>query len=120
MAVKPITIAASNTVLPNQNFVSWLGLANTDTGVPLDGSNFNDKTVQVTGTFGAGGAVALEGSNDGTNYSVLTDPQGNALTFTAAKIEMVAECPRYIRPNVTGGDGTTALNIYLNCVKGAR
>jgi len=72
-----------------------------------------DRSVQVTGTFGAGGNLRIEGSNDGTNYSALTDPQGNALDFTATKIEGVLELTRYIRPRATAGDGTTSLTVTM-------
>jgi hypothetical protein len=41
----------------------------------------------------------------------VTDPQGNALSFTTAKIECISELVRYIRPRVTGGDGTTSLTV---------
>ena len=63
--------------------------------------------------LGSGGTLKIEGSNDGANWSVLTDPQGNDLSFTASKIETVSEITRYIRPNVTAGDGTTALTVSL-------
>lgn len=74
----------------------------------------SDKTVQVTGTFGAGGSVQIEGSNDGgATWHVLNDPQGTALVFTAAKTEAILENTQLIRPNVTAGDGTTLLNVLL-------
>lgn len=72
-----------------------------------------DKCVQVVGTFGSGGTVKVEGTNDGTNWVVLTDPQGNALSFTAAGIEAITENPWKIRPHVTAGDGTTSLTVTI-------
>ena len=93
--------------------VTWAALPNGDTGTPFEDVTAADRTVQVTGTFGIGGSVNLEGSLDGTNYKVLTDPQGNALTFTAAGIEAVTEITKYIRPNVTAGDGSTSLTITV-------
>jgi len=68
-----------------------------------------DYSVQFEGTFGTGGSITFEGSNDGTNYRALTDPQGNAITKTAAAIEQIEEAVRWVRPAVTAGDGTTAL-----------
>lgn len=96
---------------------TWADLANGDTGIDFSNLLLSEKTVQVTGTFGTGGTVALEGSNDGTNYETLKDPQGNSLSFTAAGLEAVQENPRFIRPNVSAGDGTTALTVTL-AVKG--
>lgn len=98
----------------NQAWVCrWTPLLNTDTGNPFENPGSSDRSVQVTGTFGVGGSVQIEGSNDGTNWSILTDPQGNNLTFTSSKIEAVSELTRYIRPNVTAGDGSTSLTVSL-------
>ncbi len=85
----------------------------TDVGSALEMPGSADRTVQVVGTFGAGGSVRIEGSNDGTNYAVLTDPQGNALDITTAKIESIMELTRYIRPRITAGDGTTSLSVLI-------
>lgn len=92
--------------------VVWAGMAANDVGQPTSNCQYTDKSVQVSGTFG-GAALLLEGSNNGTDWAVLTDPQGNPLTFTAAKIEMVTEATLYVRPRVSGGDGTTALTVDL-------
>lgn len=93
--------------------ITWAGLANADSGSAGDLVGSPDKTVQVTGTFGAGGSVTLQGSNDGTNWETLSDPLGTALTFTAAGLKAVLENPLYIRPIVTAGDGTTDLAVTL-------
>ena len=91
----------------------WTALANGDTGQPVSALEYGDITVTFEGTFGAGGTIKLRGSNDGTNYYDLTDPQGNAISKTAAGIELVTETPYYIRPEVTAGDGTTALQCRI-------
>lgn len=93
--------------------VSWTGLLNGDDGAPIQLGAYSDRSVQFTGTFGVGGTIVLEGSNDGTNYVVLTDPQGNGISKTSASIEAVSEPSRYVRPRVTAGDGTTALQCHL-------
>lgn len=93
---------------------AWEGLANGDTGKPVGLATFPDRNVQVLGTFGAGGSVSIEGSNDGgTTWAVLKDAQGVALTFTAAGVGYVLANTELIRPNVTGGDVTTALDVIL-------
>lgn len=95
--------------------IQWtpMTFSGTDVGTAVEMPGSADRSVQVTGTFGTGGSVRIEGSNDGTNYAVLTDPQGNALDITAAKIETVMELTRYIRPRVTAGDGTTSLTVTM-------
>lgn len=95
-------------------FATWLNVLDDDTGEPLEAAYLADKSVQVEGTLGVGGSLSIEGSNDGTNYSVLTDPAGNALTTTAVNyLVQILENPRYIRPHITIGDGNTDLNVYL-------
>lgn len=118
MAVVAATVTPlGNDANQNQNgaalLASWAALANGDSGAPIDYLAFADRSVQIVGTFGVGGSVTIEGTNDGTNYVALTDPQGNAITKTAAAIEAVSEVPRSIRPRVTAGDGTTSLSVYL-------
>lgn len=86
--------------------VIWTGVTEADTGAAAQMPHFPDKSVQVAGTFG-GGTFRIEGSNDGSNYAVLHDPQGNALDITSAGIKMVAENCRYIRPRATAGSSAS-------------
>lgn len=94
---------------------SWtpITFSGTDVGAAIEMPGSADRTVQVTGTFGAGGSVRVEGSLDGVTYAILTDPQGNALDITTAKIETIMELVRYIRPRITAGDGTTSLTVQI-------
>ena len=104
------TVAKQPTIAWDKvDIVQWTGLLNGDDGGPAELPGYADRTVQVTGTFGAGGTIVIEGSVDGINYVTLTDPQGNALSKTAAFLEAISEAVRYIRPRVTAGDGTTSL-----------
>lgn len=94
--------------------ITWETLTTTnDQGTPLSIPKFIDKTVTVTGTFGAGGTVKFQGSNDGTNWYDLSDPQGNAISKTAAGIEAVQENPWKIRPFISAGDGTTDIDVIV-------
>lgn len=88
----------------------WATMANNDVGLPIPASAFADRTFQVDGTFG-GGTVTIEGTLDGTNYHTLTDSTGLPVTFTAAALKFITEASVQIRPKVTGGDGTTSLNV---------
>jgi len=93
----------------------WENLINGDDGEPLYLPQHSDKTVQVIGTFGVGGTCLIEGScmTVTPTYGTLNDSQGNALSFTAAKLETVLEDPYIIRPRVSAGDVTTDLDVYI-------
>lgn len=94
--------------------VAWGPMANGDTGGPTSSfGGFADKTIQVEGTFGAGGSIAAEGSNDLTNFRALTDPQGVTIAMTAAGIKQITEATMAFRPHVTAGDGTTSLTVTM-------
>ena len=116
-------MATINPVLTriNENTVEFLYSALTTTndrgaGIPEAFMDYADRSVQVLGTFGAGGNLRVEGSNDGgTTYGALTDPQGNALNFTAAKVEAVTEITLLTRPFISAGDGTTDLDCAITC-----
>jgi hypothetical protein len=88
-------------------------MANGDDGNPIQFAQYTDKSVQVTGIFGSGGSIRLEGSNNGVDWAPLSDPSGNDLNITSAKIKMVTEATYYVRPRVTAGDGTTNLSVHL-------
>lgn len=100
--------------------ITWTGLLNTDTGSAIELVDYPDKTVTITGTFGTGGTLVMQGSNDGTNWFSLTDPQANAISKTAAAMEAILEAPRYMRPNVTAGDGSTSLTVQVCCRRSSR
>lgn len=94
--------------------IQWAGLLNGDDGSPYANVSYADRSVQIKGTFGAGGTVVIEGSNDGgATYTTLADQGGTALSFTAVGIKQIRDLPGLIRPRVTAGDGTTALEVNL-------
>ena len=95
---------------------TWTPLTTTNTdGRPVFSTQFADRCVQVTGTFGAGGSVTVQGSNDGTNWSTLNTAQGAAVAITAlaSGLKQIVEVPRYMRPLVTAGDGTTSVSVTM-------
>ena len=108
MAVRSATIN-----YPSNNIsVVWSGLLNGDTGLPVYAADYPEKHIQITGTFGVGGTVVLEGSSDGgTTWALLHTRQGGDVTVTAAGVRTVGENPLLIRPRVSAGDGTTNLVV---------
>lgn len=113
MAVVNYSVERITTEKDPCHVLTWSNMANGDSGQPVEMPGSADRTIQVTGTFGSGGNLKLEGSNDGTNYSVLTDPQGNDLDITTAKIETITEITRYMRPRVSAGNGATSLTVSM-------
>lgn len=91
---------------------TWGPMANGDTGAPVAYMG-RDRAVQVTGTFGTGGSVAWEGSNDNANWFPLKNLDNTAIAFTAAGLQTVRDEALWVRPHVTAGDGTTALTVIL-------
>jgi hypothetical protein len=110
----------------NDNTVEffWETLTTTnDRGAPIPESfmDYADRTLQVLGTPGAGGNLRVEGSDDnGTTYAALSDPQGNALNVTAAKVEAITEVTLLTRPFISAGDGTTDLDCSITCRRSPR
>jgi hypothetical protein len=112
MAVVNYSVETLVTWRDRASVITWTGLATGDTGQPLEMTGWADRSIQATGTFG-GATVNIEGSNNGTNWSLLTDPQGNNIALTSAKIEQVMEITRFIRPAVSGGSGVSINIITL-------
>lgn len=105
--IKPVT---ENTQIV---VVSWVNLQNGDDGQSYPHGWYADRTVQVFGTFGAGGKLIVEGSIDGATWAQLHDAFGNNAEFTAAGVALIAEITRYVRVRVTGGDGSTNLTAMM-------
>ena len=112
-------MAARTEVNPNVDvkLVAWTLTTADPNGDAFVAPDFPDKCVVVRGTFG-GATLTLQGANvEGTPataaWQTLNDPQGNALTFTAARIEQLLENPYQLRPVLTGGGGTTSVLVEL-------
>jgi hypothetical protein len=91
--------------------VSWAALLLNDDGQPFEAASFADYSVQAIGTFV--GTLTFEGSNNGTNWHTLNDAQAVAFSITGNALEQIAEVARYIRPKMTGGDGTTTVVVTM-------
>lgn len=92
--------------------VAWKGLGQGDTGAPYSGADLTDRSVQVVGDFD-GGSVAIVGTIDESNYSPLTDPQGNNLVFSATKIEAVTEMVKAIKPDGALLGVSASVDVYM-------
>lgn len=118
-----MTIASSQTNLPDGRMSKWkwTGIGSTVVGSSIGDwvgfSDFADRTVLTTGTFGSAGALTWQGSiNGNTSDAVpftLHDPGGTALTSTAAVGHTVLEAAEYIRPILSAGSSTILIDAYL-------
>lgn len=117
MATRAVTMNQGTQDSYQSHVAVWTGLLNTDDGAPVKMPESADRSGQVTGTFGAGGSLQWEGSNDitnpPTNWFLLHDPQGLTTARTAAGLVLIEEATLWIRPRVTAGDGTTVLQANL-------
>jgi hypothetical protein len=97
------------------------GLLVTDTTAPLRVTGRPIRTIQISGTPGAGGSLTMQASLsvDGTPvWGTAHDPQGNdvilaAADITAQKIETLLEDYIDLRGNATAGDGATLLTLRV-------
>lgn len=112
MAVVPYTQTRDATFGNDVQVITWTPLAKGDTGTPFKNPGWADRSVQITGSFDTA-TITIEGSNDGTTYFTLTDPQTTSISKTSAALEQVIENTLWIRPNVAGSGGTTALTVVL-------
>lgn len=92
----------------------WTPLTHANTtGVAYRSPGLADRSVQVTGTFDSA-TVLLQGSNDGgTTWATLSDPLGNALSFTVAGFKQISELALDMRPSHSGGTATESLTITI-------
>ena len=114
------TIAGVQTGPTNEGLIEVLWEALTTTNRPGSGvllGRTPDKTVQVFGTFGASASIAIEGSNDGgTTWFACHDISNTAIALIAAGGALIVENPKLLRPNLTNGDGSTDIDVFIVAV----
>lgn len=122
MAIIPQT-TVDDFIRNRSTYITWANMANGDSGDPLSFAGHADKTVQIFGTFGSGGSVTFEGSND---PRVVSDPNNAVwytlediatmpLVLTSATGKLIPDNPRFTRPRINAGDGTTSITVILCC-----
>lgn len=118
MATITPTISEVKAYEENSRIVSWTPFTEADTCTAVEMPGFTIRSIQIAGTFGSA-TVLAQGSNDGTNYATLSDPQGNAISKTTAALEQIEEVTRYIKPTASGGTGQS-LTVTLLLVRRGR
>jgi hypothetical protein len=97
--------------------VTWPDLSNGDSGAAYKGTLWSDRSVQVSGDFGAGGCVEILGSLDGDNYVVVNDPEGLPVSVTSPSLVSLSESAVGVRPSVVEGDDNTSLTVNMLFVR---
>lgn len=100
--------------------VIWTPLTTTDTaGLSVASPEHTFKEVAVTGTFD-GATVTIQGTLDpesvadgSANWLTLNDVQGNALTFTTARLERIQESVARVRPVVSSAGAATSITVTI-------
>jgi hypothetical protein len=115
MATQSAT-TVKNQIHPFTLTIEWTSLGQGDDGAWFMLGHYNDKCLHVWGTFG-GATMTIQGSNEDapTNPIALTDPTQTSIALIVAGIKQILENPLFIRPKITGGDGTTSLTARLVC-----
>jgi hypothetical protein len=118
MAVVTPTQFTLSTLYGHVIIWTWTAIGDSDTCAPVQMGTYSDRSLHVLGTFG-GATITFVGSNEPTNdpaaptsFPALHDPQGNALSASAAKILQVEEICNWIKP-VTAGGGGSAVTVNL-------
>lgn len=114
------TVGLTPTIINNGEAMLYsCTLTNTNTDcAPLTAHEYGDRTVQIgtSGTTGFGtGTVVVQGTNDGSNWFPLTDPQGNGISKTTASLETIMETPLNTRVAITGATGGESVPVYFLC-----
>lgn len=109
----PTVTPSISTTIPGVPRVIWSGIITGDTIVPftLTRQAGLAAAVQFTGTFG-GASVKLQVSNDGTNWSDVSDIRGTSTSVTAAGYFELSVSGAYIQPVVTGG-AANSINVTV-------
>ena len=82
--------------------LTWTLTTAVPDGVPLEWGQWADRYVQAVGSPWGAATASMEGSNDGVNWSPLSNAAGGAAaTFAANGGKTLIEVPRYMRPNLT-------------------
>jgi len=107
--IKPAAIAVNDDAVR----ITWTPVTENDTcGAYTGASHYDDRSIQVTGTFG-GSTTALHGSNDGSNFSALSDAFGVSIGLSSAGIKQVMEYTYSFKPVPSGGTGQSLTMTVL-------
>jgi hypothetical protein len=91
----------------------WTGLLQGDDGAPLQVDEFHHITIHGFGSFSGSANLNILGSNEGNNFAVTKKHDVGSMILTADSIEKLLTEPRYIKPSITSGNGSTNLACWV-------
>jgi hypothetical protein len=102
-----------NTAVGKAPRIVWEDMLQDDTGLqfPLTDYDGLAASVEVGGTFG-GATVTLKVSNTGTFHQA-KDTNGLNISFTAGGFAEFSTAALLVRPEVSGGNGTTDIFVVM-------
>ena len=90
----------------------WPAMGAADSGLAQSPGQLSDKTIQFSGTWNGATAI-LQGSNDGSVWFGLNQPDGTPISTTVDALFQVLENTKHVRPVTSGGGGSTSVNARL-------
>ena len=85
------------------------------TGAAIRWSPWADRSVMFTSSAWGASTGVIEGSNDGTTYVGLADPQGTAISKTSNAVESVLELTQFMIPRLSVVGTSAAVRVTLIC-----
>jgi hypothetical protein len=113
VATLPFAIEEVTTRGDHGHLITWGPLGTGDDGDPISMIGSTRRTVQAIGAFAGGSKLTIEGSNDKTNWSPVTDVHGNNLVFNSPGISTVADLTLWIRPRASSGNPGATIKMLL-------
>lgn len=110
-------IAATTTIQPvDWRVYAWETVTESDTAsvVAMDATS-GDVNIDVRGTFG-GASVAVQGSNDGTNWNSVSDTAGGTVAITSAGGASIRDVWPFMRVFPSGGSSQD-LDITMSVLR---
>lgn len=92
----------------------WSNLTSTDTvgsSVPVGFAGLC-LTFLIQGTWGTG-TLTIQGSFDDVNWFTVNKVTGTAATATSDTFLSLSDLPLFVRPSLSGANGTDNVNIHL-------
>lgn len=91
---------------------TWTPVTESDTCSAVSLPEYNDKTIQITGTIGTA-HVAVNGSLDGVTYAALRDASSTTIDLTALGVKTILENTVWVQPAITSGSGASLTIMIL-------